>query len=135
AGPEAHVLLDPLALLARVRLAVAALEARDDPLEGEQVRAALPRAVAVLDVDAVAGGAVQEVVLLLLGQVLPRRLEVDLVAVGDRLDHRLVEAGVAERPGDERSFADREARVGDEQVGVDLLLRPEACAARARAVR
>ena len=39
-GPEAHVLLDPLALLARVGLAVAALEARDDPLEGEHVRAA-----------------------------------------------------------------------------------------------
>ena len=39
ARPEAHVLLDPLALLRRVGLAVAALEARDDALEGEHVRA------------------------------------------------------------------------------------------------
>src|SRR5439155_12640173 len=96
--PEAPVLLDSLALLARVGLAVAALEARDDPLEREHVRALAPHPVPVLDVDAVAVGAVEEVVLLLLGQFLPGRLEVDLVPVGDRLDHRLVEARVAERP-------------------------------------
>ena len=51
------------------------------------------------------------------------------------LDDRLVEARAAGRPGDERALADRERRVGDEQVGVDLLLRAEAVAARARAVR
>ena len=135
AGPEAHVLLDPLALLARVGLPVAALEARDDALEGEHVRALAAHPVAVLDVDLVAVGAEQEEVLLLLGEVLPRRLEVDLVAVGDRLDDRLVEARVAERPGHERALADRERRVGHEQVGVDLLLRAEAGAARAGAVR
>src|SRR4029079_15975804 len=33
ARPEGHVLLDPLALLARVRLLVASLEALDDALE------------------------------------------------------------------------------------------------------
>ena len=135
AGPEAHVLLDPLALLARVGLAVAALEARDDPLEGEHVRPLAAHPVAVLDVDLVAVGAEEEEVLLLLGQLLPRQLEVDLVAVGDRLDDRLVEARVAERPGHERALADRERRVGHEQVGVDLLLGAEARAARAGAVR
>ena len=72
---------------------------------------------------------------MLLGEVLPGQLEVDLVAVGDRLDDRLVEARVAERPGHERALADRERRVGHEQVGVDLLLRAEAGAARAGAVR
>ena len=135
ARPEAHVLLDPLALLARVGLLVAALEARDDPLEREHVRALAAHPVAVLDVDAVAVGAVQEELLLLLGELLPRQVEVDLVAVGDRLDHGLVEARVAERPGDERALADRERRVRDEQVGVDLLLGAEARAARAGAVR
>ena len=55
---------------------------------------------------------------------------------GDGVDHRVVEAGrSAERPRNERPFADRERRVGDEQVGVDLLLRAEAGAARAGAVR
>jgi hypothetical protein len=34
ARPEAHVLLDPLALAGRIGLLVAALEARDDPFEG-----------------------------------------------------------------------------------------------------
>ena len=59
----------------------------------------------------------------------------DLVAVGDRLDHRLVEARAADRPRHERAVVDRQRRVGHEQVGVDLLLRAEAGAARARAVR
>src|SRR5207247_1894985 len=112
ARPEAHVLLDPLALLAGVGLAVAALEAGDDALEREHVRAPAAHPVAVLDVDAVAVSPVEEVVLLLLAEVLPGRLEVDLVAVGDRLDDRLVVARVAERPRHERPLADRERRVG-----------------------
>ena len=135
AGAEAHVLLDPLALLARVGLAVAALEARDDALEGEHVGALAAHPVPVLDVDLVAVRAEEEEALPLLVEVLPRRLEVDLVAVGDRLDDGLVEARVAERPGDERALADRERRVGHQQVGVDLLLGPESGAARAGAVR
>ena len=135
ARPERHVLLDALALRRRVRLAVAALERRDDPLEVDHVRAAPAHPVAVLDVDLVAVGAVEEVVLLLLGQLLPRDVGRDLVAVGDRLDHRLVEPGAADRPRHERAVVDRERRVGHEQVRVDLLLRAEAGAARARAVR
>ena len=68
-------------------------------------------------------------------EVAPRRLEIDLVPVGDRLDDRLVEALAAERPRHERALLDRQARVGDEQVGVDLELRAEPRAPRARAVR
>ena len=132
---EAHVLLDPLALLRGVGLLVAPLEARDDPLEGEHVRPPPAHAVAVGDVDLVAVRPVQEQVLLLLGQVVPGLVDVDLVALGDRLDDRLVVARAPHRPGDERALGDGEARVGDEQVGVDLLLRAEAGAARAGAVR
>src|SRR5581483_6948644 len=98
AGPERHVLLDPLALLARVRLAIAALEARDHPLEREHVRPPPPHPVAVRHVDALALRAVQEAVLLLLRELMPRPVEVDLVPIGDRLDHRLVEGRVADRP-------------------------------------
>ena len=72
-GAERHVLLDPLALLRRVGLPVAALEARDDALEREHVRALAAHPVAVLDVDALAVRAVEEEVLLLLGQLVPRR--------------------------------------------------------------
>ncbi len=132
---EAHVLLDPLALLGGVGLLVAALEARDDALEGQHVRAAPAHAVAVRDVDLVAVRPVQEEVLLLLGELLPRLVHVDLVALGDRLDDRLVVARAPHRPGDERALGDREAGIGNEQVGIDLLLRAEAGAARAGAVR
>ena len=60
--------------------------------------------------------------------------QVDLVAVGDCLDDRLVEALSAERPRNERALIDGEARVGDEQVGVDLELGAEPGAAWARAM-
>ncbi len=135
AGAEAHVFLDPLALLRGVRLLVAPLEAGNDPLEGEHVRPPPAHAIAVGDVDLVAVRPVEEEVLLLLGELDPRRVELDLVAVGDRLDDRLVVARVPHRPGHERALSDGERRVGDEQVGVDLLLGPKAGAARAGAVR
>ena len=135
AGPERHVLLDPLALARAVGVAVAALERVDDPLERDRVGAPAAHPVAVLDVDPVAAGAVEEVALLLLVELRPGPVGRDLVAVGDRLDHRLVEARVADRPRHERALVDREARVGNEQVGVDLLLRAEPGAARAGAVR
>jgi hypothetical protein len=114
---------------------VSALEARHDPFEGEHVRPPPAEAVPVLDVDALPVRPVQEQVLVLLGQVLPGRVEIDLVAIRDRLDDRLVVAGAADRPRDERTLPDRESRIGDEQVGVDLLLGPEPGTARAGAVR
>ncbi len=132
---ERHVLLDPLLLIRRIGVAVAAIEARQDALEGERVAALPAHRVAVADVELLAAGAVQEEVALLLGQILPRRLEVDLVAVGDRLDHLLVEARVDDSPRDERALRDGERRVGHDQVGVDLALRAEAGAARTGAVR
>ena len=111
------------------------LERRDDPLERDHVRPPPSHPVAVLHVDLVAVGAVQEPVLLLRRELPPRNVGRDLVAVGDRLDHRLVEARAADRPRHERAVIDRERRVGHEQVGIDLLLRAEAGAARACAVR
>ena len=134
ARPEAHVLLDPLALLARVGLAVAPLEVAQDALERHRVLALAAHPVLVLDEDPVAVRAVEEPALLLLRQLAPRQVDVDLVAVGDRLDHALVEARAADRPRHERAVGDRDGRVGNEHVGVDLELRAEAGAARAGTV-
>ena len=53
-GTDRHVLLDPLARVLRVGLAVAALEARHDALERRHVRAPAPHPVPVGDVDALA---------------------------------------------------------------------------------
>ena len=135
ARPHRHVLLDALALLRRVGLAIAPLEARDEALERHRVPPRPAHAVAVRDEDPVAARAVEEAVLLLAVEVPPRRVEVDLVAVGDRLDRGLVEPLAAERPRHERALVEREARVRHEQVRVDLELRAEPRAARARAVR
>ena len=93
ARPHRHVLLDLLARPVGVRLLVAALEVGDDALEGRHVRPLAAHPVAVRDVELVAVRAVQEEVPLLLRQVLPRRVEVDLVALGDRLRDLLVVAG------------------------------------------
>ena len=134
AWPEGHVLLDALALRGGVGLAVAPLEARDDALEGEHVGAAAVHPVAIADVHALAVGAVEEQILFLFGQVLPGLVERDLVALGDRLDDRLVEARIAHGPRHERALGDRQARIGNEQVRIDLLLRAQTGAARTRAV-
>src|SRR5207253_7152840 len=53
ARPERHVLLDPLPLLRRVWLAIAPLEARYHPLEGEHVGATPPSPGPVRDGDAI----------------------------------------------------------------------------------
>src|SRR5262249_40747230 len=131
ARTERHVLLDALALRRRVGLAVAALERRDDPFEREHVRALPAHPVAVRDVNTLALGAIEEASLLLFAEGLPRLVEWDLVTLGDRLDHGLVEARAAYRPRYERPLLDREGRIGNEQVGVDLLLSAEPGAARA----
>ena len=135
AGPERHVLLDPLALLARIGLAVAPLEIPQDALERHRVLALAAHPVLVLDEDPVAVRAVEEPVLLLLGELAPRQIGVDLVAVGDRLDHALVEARAPDRPRHERAVGDRDRGVGHEHVRVDLELGAEPGAARAGTVR
>jgi hypothetical protein len=99
ARAEAHVLLDPLALLRRVRLLVTPLERRHDAFEGHRVRAAAAHLVAVGDVEPVALRPVEEQALLLGRQVAPGRLAVDLVALEDGVHHRLVEVA---RPRRER---------------------------------
>src|SRR5207248_7272920 len=71
AWPERHVFLDALALRRRVGVPVAPLEARDDSLEREHVRATAAHPVAVADVHPLALGAVEEQVLLLVRKALP----------------------------------------------------------------
>ena len=99
------------------------------------VRAAAPEPVAVGDLDALAVGPVQEEVLGLRRQVLPRRIEIDVVALGDCLDQLVVVVGCARRPRRDRALADRQRRIGDYEFRVDLHLRTEPGAARARPVR
>ena len=66
---------------------------------------------------------------MLLGQLLPGGVEVHAVLLGDRLGHLGVVVGGARGPRRDRPFADRQRRVGDHQLGVDLHHRAEAGAA------
>ena len=66
---------------------------------------------------------------------LPRRLEVDVVLLGDGLGDLLVVLRRRARPRRQRALADRQRRIGHDQLGVDLHLRAEPRAALARAVR
>ena len=130
-----HVALDPLADGLRVGLFVAALEVVDDPLEADLVGAAAAEAVAVGDLVALAAGAVEEDLALRLRQLLPGRVDVDAVLLGDRLDQPPPVGGDAAAPRLQRALVQREGRVGDDQLGVDHPLEAEPVAALAGAVR
>ncbi len=122
----AHVLLDLLARPVRLRLAVATLEPRDDPLEVRVVRAGAVEAVLVGDADGAAAGPVQDELLVLGLERLPRRLEGEAAVLG----HARLQPGevLAARPGprSQRALGERERVVGHDQVGIDLELGPEA---------
>ncbi len=133
--PHAHVLLDLLALVLGVGLAVAPLEVRHDPLEARGVVALAAEAVAVANLDALAVRAVEEDLALLGGQGAPRLLDVNAEALGERGSHLLVVAGTRSRPRRERALRDREVGVRHDEVRVDLELRAEPGAALAGALR
>ena len=85
ARPHRHVLLDLLARVVGVGLAVAPLEVGDDALEARRVGALAPVAVAVGDVDPVAVRAVAGRGRAAPPAAPPTACQVDLVALGDRL--------------------------------------------------
>ena len=115
-----HVAFVLLAHAVAVGLAVAALHPGDDPLEGGVVGALAAVAVAVADVDLLVV-AVQQGLLRLLGEPLPRGVEPEPHGQAERLDQAYeVVAGVAPGPRGERALAQRPLGVGHDQVGVDL---------------
>ena len=134
-GPERHVLLDPLLLQCGLGLAVAPLEPGDDPFERRHVAARAPVPRAVRDVDLLGARAPQEQVLLILRELAPGGVHVDLVALRDAADELVEEARAREVPGRERPLRNRQVVVRDDHVGIDLELRPETRAAGARTVR
>ena len=68
-------------------------------------------------------------------ELAPGPVERHLPAIGDRLEHLLEEARARHVPGRERALADRQHRIGHDQLGIDLERRAEAGAGRAGAVR
>ena len=129
----AHVALDLLAAPVRLGVAVAPLQERDDALVRGVVLALAAVAVLVLDRD-LALGAVQQHLLLGLGQLRPRLVEVDLVGLGHRLEHAGEVLGAGRAPRGDGALGDRQVGVGHDQLGVDLEAGAEAVARGAGAV-
>ena len=74
----------------------------------------------------VLAGAVEHDLLVVLLQLLPRRVDGEAVLVGDRLEHPLEVVAPEARPRRDRAVADRQVVVGDDQLGVDLEARARA---------
>ncbi len=91
--------------------------------------------VRVHDLELLLARAVQNHLLLLFGQLLERRLEVEPVGLGDRPKLR-EHPHVARLPQrDQSAVVNRLARLGDDQVQVDFAPDAQSAARRARAVR
>ena len=138
AGRARHLAHEARELLpARVglRLGVAALDVGDRALEVRVVGALAAVAVLVPDVDLLVEP-VQQRLLRLGGQPLPRGVHPEPDGLGQRLDQPVeVVAHVPAGPRGDRALVQRLGRVGDDEVGVDLHPGAEPGAVRAGAPR
>ena len=129
----AHELLELVARGVGVRLGVTALDVRDGALVRGPVRALPVVPVLVADVDRLVG-AVEQDLALGLGQLAPRRREVDLVGAGDGFQHPVPVLERGRGPRRQRAVVDGQVRVGDDELGVDLEPGAEPVAGGARPV-
>src|SRR5215469_16751310 len=122
----AHVALVLLARIVALRLGVAPFDPRDDALVAGVVRAVAPVAIAVVDVHLLRE-TVQDRLLRPGGQLVPGRVEIEALDVGDTLKQPLeVLVGLPVCPGCDRAFRDAALRVGDDQLRIDLLASAQA---------
>jgi hypothetical protein len=131
----AHVALEPLAAGVGVGLGVAALDVRDHALERRVIAALAAVAVLVAHVH-LAAVPLQDRLARLGRQRLPGVVEGEAELLAQRTEQTLeVVADVARRPRADRALGEGHARVGDDQLGVDLHARAEAGALGAGAER
>ena len=121
--------------------AVVALDAAGDPLESKGP--AQPTLLADLGVrrnlelQRLAAGAVQDQVAGLVAQVLPRRVEIEAVLLGQRVEGiaAVIVGTVVERVAQEATVLDTALRVRDEEVRMRALVRADAATGPAGALR
>ncbi len=130
AGAVVLVALELLADPGRVGLAVAALHVRDHALEGPRdlIDAA---ALVVAELDLLLPGAVQEHLMHMRGQVLPRGARLEVVMLGDGLDGLQEVGRLALAPRRQRAVRELQRGVGHDEALVEEELDPEAVAFRA----
>ena len=133
AGNLAHVTLGLLPRPVAVRLAVSPPQIRDGPFKVRLVAASAPITVLELHLHLL-GGAVQQRFASLGGQILPRRVQVDVALLAHRFQQPVEELGVSGCPRGDRSLGHRQLGVGHHQVGIHLKHRAQPVTVLARAV-
>ena len=124
---DREVLLQALPHRRRLRFVEAALHVGDDPFERVPPVHLVAAVVDVAEVDAVAARAEQDGVLLPLAELPERRVHLELVMAREGLQQVEV-VDVAAVPAANRAVGDARTRVGDDEVGVEVLLDAEAVA-------
>ena len=134
AGDLGHVVLVRLAHLVTVRLVVAAREQRHDALERHEVLLVLAEHVRVAELEALLAGAVEQDLLRLLVEFLPRRLEAVAAALEDGFHHthRVGVQVLRERRKDAPAHA--QPRIREDELFVELHVAAESRADGAGAV-
>ena len=105
-----------------------------DALEVGGVGAHPAVAVLVADLHLAHAGAVEERLLLLLGELRPGLVDVGAELLGHRLDEPLEVLAAGARPRRDGALGERQVGVGDDELGVDLEAGAEAVAGLAGAV-
>ncbi len=119
AGHLAHVALDLLALRVALGLGMAALQVGHDAFEPGLVAAAPPVAVLVLHLHP-AGHAVQQQLLLGLGQLGPSHVRANVVGLAHRFEQAGEVLAATTGPRSDCSLGHGQVRVGHDELGVDL---------------
>ena len=136
AGPAGHEALQLAADVVGGGLAVAPLQVRDHALVVRLEEAVVAFLVDVLDRDRVALlAAVEDDVHLVLRELGHRDVEWDLVVLGHRLQHGVVDGLGVAIPRFDRAAGEAQALIGHEQIRVELHLAAQAGAGGAGAVR
>ncbi len=134
AGLDGQVLGQILADHARFGLAVAALHVGQHALERVLAGDLAAAVVDVAEGDVVIAAAMQDDLALVAGQLVPWRLGLEAVVLGDRL--QLVEVvDAAPVPALDHAFGQRQVGMADHFVGIEELLAAQAVAGRAGAGR
>ena len=131
----AHVPLDLLPLAVGLGLGVATPQIGDNTLEGCVVGALTPVPVLVLNGDLLRRPTLEQQTPLLQAELGPREIGGDSVLVTDRFDQATEIATAIAGPRMDRTVVDRQAGVGNNQFGIDLVRGAKTVAGRAGSVR
>ena len=134
AGRSCHVAGDVLARPFAFGLAITPFEIADDAFEGlHDVMGA--QTIVIGKAHGLLARAMQDHIASLLRQRLETRIEAELEMLGERFEGLQIIGRAGACPGSDRTSAQGELRIRDNQLGVDGLLDTEAAAMRAGAER